>query len=179
VLVVQIFNKAITKSYRENFDLLWEQAELFKPNYLKIKSMVVENKFYESTYWYVVLVPDQTYLGRSVVSLKRRDCGDLADLTTAELSDFLQLVKKLENAFRLALGATMFNWSCLMNLAYRNSPPEPHVHWHFRPRYDKAINFARLQFIDPNFGSHYQLGTEKIITDDVREKIIEEVKKYF
>lgn len=33
VVIVQIFNKAIAKSYRENFDLLWEQAELFKPNY--------------------------------------------------------------------------------------------------------------------------------------------------
>lgn len=33
VVIVQIFNKAIAKGYRENFDLLWEQAELFKPNY--------------------------------------------------------------------------------------------------------------------------------------------------
>lgn len=33
IVIVQIFNKAIAKGYRENFDLLWKQAELFKPNY--------------------------------------------------------------------------------------------------------------------------------------------------
>ncbi len=33
IVIVQMFNKAIAKGYRENFDLLWEQAELFKPNY--------------------------------------------------------------------------------------------------------------------------------------------------
>lgn len=91
-----------------------------------------------------MLLSDQTYLGRSVVTLKRRDCGDLAKLTEDEILDFLDLVGKLENAFRKAFNATMFNWTCLMNLAYQNTPPDPHVHWHFRPRYDHKVSFAGL-----------------------------------
>jgi diadenosine tetraphosphate (Ap4A) HIT family hydrolase len=120
---------------------------------------------------------DQTYLGRSVVVLKRENCGDLAELTKEEMLDFLELVGRLENAFRKAFNATMFNWSCLMNLAYQNVPPDPHVHWHFRPRYDHTVTFFGLDFIDPNFGKHYDLSTDRDI-GVVRKKITEEVKKY-
>lgn len=131
----------------------------------------------ETTYWKVFLMSDQTYLGRSVVVLKREKCGDLADLTNEEMLDFLQMVKKIENAFRQTFKATMFNWTCLMNWAYKNNPPTPHVHWHFRPRYNHKVEFAGLEFADDKFGEHYERGTDRDV-GDVRKQIVDEVKKY-
>lgn len=101
-----------------------------------------------------MLMQEQTYLGRCVIVLKRT-CGDLAETTEDEMSDFLTLVRKLENLCRKTFGATMFNWTCLMNNAYQVSPPDPQVHWHFRARYDKSVEVAGKIFTDPNFGHHY------------------------
>lgn len=132
----------------------------------------------ETNFWKVILMPDQTYLGYCVVSLLRRDCGDLADLNSEEIADFFKLAKKLEDAFRQAFNATMFNWACLMNFAYQNNPPDPHVHWHFRPRYNHVVKFAGLEFVDPNFGHHYQPSTMREVDLGVREKIVEEILKF-
>ncbi|MFA6252131.1 MAG: HIT family protein [Candidatus Paceibacterota bacterium] len=133
---------------------------------------------FETTHWNVILMPNQNYLGYCSVSLKRRDCGDLADLTNEEMLDFLQLVKKLENALRKAFNATMFNWTCLMNLSYQNNPPTPHMHWHFRPRYDHKVIFAGIEFIDQSFGQHYDWPpTERILEDNTRKEIINEILK--
>lgn len=135
-------------------------------------------EIFETTYWRVFLMPNQAHLGYCSVSLKRRDCGDLVNITTEEILDFFQLAKKLENALRKAFNATMFNWSCLMNLAYQNSPPTPHVHWHFRPRYNHGVTFAGLEFLDPSFGQHYDWPPiERDVDDRVRKEIIDEIKK--
>jgi diadenosine tetraphosphate (Ap4A) HIT family hydrolase len=135
---------------------------------------------FETAHWKVILMANQTYLGYCSVSLKRRDCGDLADLTEEELLDFLQLVKKLENALRTAFKATMFNWTCLMNVAYQEIHPTPHLHWHFRPRYGHVVKFAGLDFVDRFFGHHYEWPpTERILDDQTRKLIIEEITKAF
>lgn len=133
---------------------------------------------FETTYWKVILMANQTYLGYCSISLKRRDCGDLADMTKEEVLDFLQLAKNLENALRKAFDATMFNWTCLMNLAYQNNPPTPHMHWHFRPRYNHVVKFAGLEFTDQFFGQHYDWPpTERILDDKTRKLIIDEILK--
>ena len=112
-----------------------------------------EQIVFEMLHWKVILIPDQLYLGRSVVVLKRQ-CGDLADLSQEEMLDFLELVKKLQNLLKKTFGATMFNWSCLMNNAYQVNPAKPQVHWHFRARYQHPVKFAGHTFKDPNFGHH-------------------------
>ncbi len=133
----------------------------------------------ETPYWLVILLPNQVQLGYCVVTLKRRDCGDLADVTTDELVDFHLIAKKLEDALRKAFDATMFNWSCLMNLAYQNTPPDPHVHWHFRPRYNHKVEFAGKTFEDPCFGQHYQWPqVDRIVDDQTRKAIAEHMKKF-
>lgn len=109
-------------------------------------------QFYETAHWRVVLNTNQTYLGRSVVLLKR-PCGQLADVTDAEFSELLTVIRKLEHVFHSVLGATMFNWSCLMNFAYRDTVPNPQIHWHLVPRYDHTVEFAGRSFSDPNFGN--------------------------
>ncbi len=93
--------------------------------------------------------------------------------------DFLALVRKLETLCRKTFGATMFNWTCLMNNAYQNSPPEPQVHWHFRPRYDAPVKVAGKTFEDPNFGYHYLRGSEndRIESPEILQTILAELRK--
>lgn len=131
---------------------------------------------FETQYWKIFLMPDQAYLGRCVVVLKRQ-CGDLAELFAAEITDFFDIVKKLENAFKKAYGATMFNWSCLMNNAYQNTPPDPQVHWHFRPRYEHPVEISRVTFTDPEFGYHYDHNRKIEVGPEIRAVIIESIVK--
>lgn len=79
----------------------------------------------------------------------------MAELTIEEWLDFAEIVKKLEKAIRSAYGAQLFNWGCLMNNAFQYNPAKPHVHWHFRPRYDKTISIDGIDFVDPMFAHHY------------------------
>ena len=133
---------------------------------------------YKDSYWCLMLDTDQTYLGRCCVVLKRH-CGDLAELTKEELLDFHEIAKKLESALKKSFNATMFNWTCLMNDSYKNIPPNPHVHWHFRPRYNHKVEFSGLTFEDKEFAHHYARGTAKEISEDIRKKIIEKIKDNF
>lgn len=89
------------------------------------KSNEGKDFIYETKYWRVFLWPDQGYLGRCVVVLNRH-CGSLAELKPEEITDFIKIVKNLEFALKRSFNATMFNWTCLMNEAYRSNPPNPH-----------------------------------------------------
>jgi diadenosine tetraphosphate (Ap4A) HIT family hydrolase len=108
----------------------------------------------ETPDWVVSLAPNQSLLGRCVVRL-RRHAESVAQLTDTEVLSFRNLLASLEQAAKAAFGATMFNWSCYMNFAYRKQPPEPHVHWWLVPRYAHSVVFWNMQFEDPHFGSPY------------------------
>ncbi len=153
---------------------MWEKKiKIYKnmPLHLDDESLI-----FETQYWKVYPSIDQTYLGRSIIFLKRENCGDLADLKPDEIIDFLLLVKKLENACRKAFGAVMFNWACLMNDAYQNVPPDPQVHWHCRPRYNHPVTFAGHEFEDTSFGTHYLRGTNFAVDSSVQRQIISAIK---
>ncbi len=100
----------------------------------------------------------------------------MSNLTADQWNDFSQVVKQLESACKKAFGATMFNWTCLMNHAYRNDPPNPHVHWHVRPRYNKPVTFAGELFEDKAFGSHYERGTERKVSEGVIDEIVKAIQ---
>lgn len=134
------------------------------------------NSIHETSHWNILLSWDQTYLGRCVVVLKRH-CGDLAELRQKEWTDYISLVAKLETALRKSFGAAMFNWSCLMNDAYKEKNPEPHVHWHFRPRYNKKVEVAGETFEDKAFGHHYERGVDRNISETTKNVIIRRVRE--
>jgi diadenosine tetraphosphate (Ap4A) HIT family hydrolase len=136
----------------------------------------MEDLIFETKYWNIVLSQDQHYIGRCCIVLKRK-CGDLAELKKEELLDFLEVVKKIENALRKEFNATMFNWTCLMNDAYQEKNPMPQVHWHLRPRYKNKVEFAGEVFEDKEFGHHYARGTARKLSSETRAKIIESIKK--
>lgn len=135
------------------------------------------NLIFQTEHWRIILKPDQKYLGKCVVRLKRK-CGDLAELTQEEILDFLEVVKKTESLFRKTFNATMFNWTCLMNNAYQLPNPDPQIHWHFRPRYNHQVKFGDEVFVDPNFGHHYlSLDIEEVLPREVLDKIVVELQK--
>ncbi len=133
---------------------------------------------FETSYWKVKIMNEQRYFGRCIVALKRR-WGDFVDINNEELLDFLEVVRKMEDLFRRTFNATMFNSACLMNNAYQVSPPNPQVHWHFRPRYNHPVEFGGEVFEDPNFGYHYLRGEEvdRIVSNELQAQIAEELRK--
>lgn len=123
-------------------------------------------------HWAAYVMPDQLYLGRMVVPLLR-PCRSVSELSAGEIQDWLYMVKVLEHTCQFALGATMFNWCCLMNNAYQDPDPKPQVHWHFRPRYANPPLFDGNRFPDPNFGQHYLRGPadKRESTPEFRQKL--------
>ena len=110
---------------------------------------------HETRHWVAVLAPNQALLGWTTVRLKRH-AESVADLRDDELLELRDLIGVIEAAAAATFGATMFNWMCLMNLAFRNEPPDPHVHWHCAPRYRQPVEFGGRTFEDPEFaGPHH------------------------
>jgi diadenosine tetraphosphate (Ap4A) HIT family hydrolase len=131
---------------------------------------------FDSKYWNIILSDDQQYLGRCIVSCKRH-VPSLSEITAEEFHDFYDVAKTLESTLSKAFGAKMYNWGCLMNDAYKNMPPNPHVHWHLRPRYDHDVSFAGIIFSDKEFGHHYHRDTRLNVDQTIRKKIISEINK--
>ena len=131
---------------------------------------------YENPIWRVILAPNQYLLGRCVIHLKRH-CGDLAGMTSEEVLDWLNVVKIMETALQKAFNATMFNWSCYMNLSYREKMPDPHIHWWIVPRYNHAVQIGSLIFADSRFGSPYDHEMWREIPKEVRKQIVERLQE--
>lgn len=129
----------------------------------------------KTKHWLVNLSYDQGYLGRAYVTLRRHK-GTLSDLTQNEWLDYIDIVKRLEKACGEALGATLFNWACLMNNAYQHKPSFPHVHWHFRPRYEKPVTINNENFDDPHFGQHYSREYRRTVDEKTFNAIIDKIK---
>jgi len=139
----------------------------------KVKSLLFDSKF-----WFVLLADDQTYPGRSFVTLKRH-CGDLAELTKDELLDFHEVLRGFEKALKKSFNATLFNWTCLMNHGFKQKPYNPHVHWHVRPRYDHEVVIGEEHFIDQEFGTHYGRGTDRAVSPSVKKLIVTTIRNNF
>lgn len=134
-----------------------------------------EHFIFETPFWRVFLAPEQSYVGRSLVVLKRHT-GSLSNLTGEELLDFGAVVKKFETAAKKSFDATMFNWTCMMNDFFRTLTPDPHVHWHVRPRYKHPVEFFGVRFTDPEFGQHYNRDRIQEVPSDVRKEIIAKLR---
>jgi len=134
-----------------------------------------ENIIYETTHWYVILANDQYYLGRCIVILKRH-CENLTNLEKSEWDEFMDIVKKLEVSLKKSFNVTMFNWTCLMNHAYKDKNPNPHIHWDLKPRYNHSVKIDHLVFEDLEFGEHYDLTKKQEVSPEIIKKIIFKIK---
>lgn len=50
-----------------------------------------------------------------------------------------------------------------MNNFYKGSEPNPHLHIHVRPRYDKPVMLNKSTYTDSEFGHHYAVNKSGII----------------
>ncbi len=134
--------------------------------------MFRDEPMWETEHWQVILAEDQTYLGRGVVSLRRRPCTSITELRKDELLDLHQNVMlPYEAIIKSIFGAELFNWACLMNNAYQNTPPDPHMHWHVWPRYREAVEVEGEKFVDEHFGHYAPLTSMHTLSPELRESI--------
>ncbi len=136
-----------------------------------------ERPFFLAERWSMFLLSDQTNLGRIALALNRH-CESISELTSEEWNELHNVMKNYEQAAKKAFGATLLNWTCLMNDAYKEKPSTPHVHWHGRPRYDHDVKFAGEVFTDERFGRHYDNAENRKVSPEVAKAIEIELLKY-
>jgi len=107
--------------------------------------------------WKYVLNPNQHYLGRGLLVLQRH-IPDLEQLTDKEEQEFIQWRRTLTPALKTAFGGRIVNLLYGTNLAFRETPPNPHVHWHFIPRNESKVTFAGQIFHDTEWASVFDLS---------------------
>ncbi|MCR4622163.1 MAG: HIT family protein [Clostridiales bacterium] len=132
---------------------------------------------YESTLWSVFLSDEQDYIGRCILVLKRH-CGSLSELKDDEWEELHGLIRKVETCLKTVLGATLCNWSCLMNSFYKKTDPDPHLHIHVRPRYDKPVMLNGSAYTDSEFGHHYALNKSGAIPVKDKEVLFSRLKEW-
>ena len=90
-----------------------------------------------------------TFLSKKLLTFTKKK--SLSDLTNEEWIELGELEKELERITKKLFDATMFNFACLMNNAYRDKET-PHVHFHFIPRYDGKRIILGKKYKDKHFG---------------------------
>ncbi len=124
----------------------------------------------------------QEFVGYCIIG---NDKKSLSDLTPEAWEELGQLEKELERVCKKVFGATMFNFACLMNNAYRDNE-KPHVHYHFVPRYKDELKLFGKVYKDKHFGYNFwkwalsKFKKQKdIFTKEERLKIFEMMKDEF
>lgn len=93
----------------------------------------------------------QEFVGYCILSSDKEALSDLEPEAWEELG---KLEKELERVCKKVFGATMFNFACLMNNAYRDDE-KPHVHYHFVPRYKSELKLFNKIYKDKHFGYNF------------------------
>lgn len=127
--------------------------------------------------WRVSISNNQAYLGRAYITLRSHK-ETHGELTTEEWREFQEIVTKLEHAYRQAFLAAPISWCSFMDHAYREEQPEPHVHWHVFPRYKVAPQIDDAIFNDPLYGDLFDHKAERLVGDEIIEKIMQQLKTY-
>ena len=138
---------------------------------------------YKSKCWEVVFVSwCQEFVGDCIISCNKES---LSELTNDKWLELKKKKKELERVTKKLFGATMFNFACLMNNAYRDNE-KPHVHFHFVPRYKNELKIFNKVYKDRNFGYNFwkwdlsKFKRQKdIFTKEEKIKIFEMIKKEF
>ncbi len=102
----------------------------------------------------------------------------MPELTDDEWKELRKLICKVETCLKTVLGATLCNWSCLMNNFYKESEPNPHLHIHVRPRYNEPVMVNGHTYTDSEIGHHYAVKHSGEIFDKDREDVFTRLKKW-
>lgn len=137
-----------------------------------------DNIIFQTKEWKVILNIDQNYLGRFLV-ISNRHAESLSTLNHQEWEELKEVIVKSEALLRKAFPQiTLFNWGCLMNHAFQKKPYNPHVHWHVKPRHDQPITFEGITWTDKEFGKHYDPKSKNVVSPEVLQKILAQIKSH-
>ncbi len=124
----------------------------------------------------------QEFPGQCIISCEKPGLSDLSDDDWIELG---KMEKELERITKKLFGATMYNFACLMNNAYRDDET-PHVHFQFIPRYKGKREILGKNYKDHHFGynlwkwSRNRFKAQKdIFSKDEKEKMFTMMKDEF
>lgn len=140
-------------------------------------------ELYKGKYWDVIFgIWCQDHPGYCIITCNKETLSELNEEEWLELGE---LEKKLETITKKLFDATMFNFACLMNNAYKDNEI-PHVHFHFVPRYKNALKLFGKIYKDKHFGYNFwkwdlsKFKKQKdIFTKEERLKIYDMMKKEF
>ncbi len=140
-------------------------------------------ELYKGKYFEIVFCDwCQDFLGQCIISGHKES---LSDMTSEEWIELGKLEKEMERVIKKVFGATMFNFTCLMNDAYRDNET-PHVHFWLFPRYKRVIKIFDKKYKDKHFGYNFwkwnrsRIKMQKdIFTKEERLHIYEMIKKEF
>jgi len=140
-------------------------------------------KLYEGKYWNVIFGSwCQEFIGYCIIECDKKSLSELSSGAWEELG---KLERELERVCKKLFGATMFNFACLMNNAYRDNE-EAHVHYHFIPRYKETVILFNKKYVDKHFGYNFWKWSlsrfkrqKDIFSKQEREQIFEMIKKEF
>ena len=65
-----------------------------------------------------------------------------------------------------------------MNHFYKDSAPDPHLHIHVRPRYNKPVVLNGNTYIDSEFSHHYALKKSWVIPAEDKEEVFIRLKEW-
>ena len=102
----------------------------------------------------------------------------LSDASVQDFVDFTTVVRELELALEQVFDATLFNWSCLMNDAYKRDEFIPHLHIHLRPRYQDPVRLFDSLYDDEEFGHHYDNRKEDKLTAEEKNEVFKRLYRY-
>lgn len=140
-------------------------------------------ELYKGKYFEVVFEDwCQEFPGACIVSGHKEK---LSDMTSEEWIELGKIEKELERVCDKLFNATMFNFCCLMNNAYRDNE-KPHVHYHFVPRYKDELKLFGKVYKDRHFGYNFWKWSlskfkaqKEIFTEEERKQIFDMMKKEF
>lgn len=125
--------------------------------------------------WRVVLDKNQSYLGKSFITLRQHK-ETLSDLDDTDWRELHEVIRQMECAVKAAFGADVCNWECLMNNAVKAGQPT-HVHWHLYPRYVNGTSFGGEDFPDPKWPRHLE-NAKHFVDDELFTSIAEAMKQH-
>ena len=139
-------------------------------------------ELYKGKYWELVFYDNCQEFPGQCVFLNSKE--SLSDLTNDEWIELGIIEKELERVCKKVLGATMFNFCCLMNNAYRDNET-PYVHFQFVPRYRDETIILNKNYVDTHFGFNLWKwaitddAQKDIFTNEERLEIFNMIKKEF
>lgn len=120
---------------------------------------------YENDYWQVFLADNQNYIGRCII-ICREHIASIDALHNDAWLSLKSIINMLESVITKLFGAVNFNFTCLMNNAFKCEEPQPHMHFHLIPRYNTAVHISDHVYFDKEFGHHYSNAKVQICADD-------------